>query len=121
MHYLKSLGIWTLFSVAIFRTIELFEIEFFTLNLFIPSFLFFCFLIYYLIKEKIFLSYRNFLLSILVISFIFYLFNYIVVRFIRLDYRENELLRNFVLFVLCNIISSIFYYIGLFLKRIFNS
>jgi len=115
---LKNIGVWTLFSIAILRGLELLNISFYLYYFLLPGILFFCYLFYDLLKTKVFLTFRRYLLSIITISMIYHFFFLIVIKFIRLQYRSGDLVRLFVMFIASIMVSIILYYSIYLLKRI---
>lgn len=107
--YLKPILLWSLFSIAIMRILELFEINPYLLYLFMPGFLFFLFLIYYLLKTGIFLSFSHFFVSVLLVAGICHFFLLVGAKYIISDNREENPARIVLNFLVSIILASIFY------------
>lgn len=115
--FLKSIALWSLFSIAMLRGLALFEITPYLLYLFIPGCLFSIFLIYYKLKTKTFLNYTEFLFSIFIISCISHLFNLFADTFIQISYIEDHLPRVLIMFAASLVVSSVLYLMSLTIKR----
>ena len=107
--YLKSILIWSLLSIAIMRILELFEINPYLLYLFMPGFLFFLFLIYYLLKTGIFLCLSHFSLSVLLMAVICHFFLFVGSKFIIHDRQEEDAARIVLIISASIILAYIFY------------
>ena len=119
--FLRSILIWTVFLVAVNSGLELLNINFYFAFLLLPGLLFSSFLIYYLLKTKRFLNYWSYFFAIFIISLGFHLIRIIKLKFILLEYREEDLLRLLVMIVASIIVSSFLYLIGYILKKIFKA
>jgi uncharacterized integral membrane protein len=119
--FLRSIFIWTVFSFALNYIFELLNINYFVLYLLIPGITFFTFLIYHLLKTKRFLSYWSFFISIAIISIVFHLFRVAKLRFIELNYMDDDFYRTLVMFIASLAVSSVLYLVSYFIKRIYKA
>gem|GEM_PF-3549645 len=115
---MKDISIWTIFSIALLRGIELIGINFYIFYLILPGLTFSCFLIYNTIKTRQFIGYLRFIISILIISIGYHLFIFLVFRYIDLQYEKDDILKTVVIILSSLIISSIFYLLCFIIKRI---
>jgi hypothetical protein len=115
---IKNIGVWTLFSIAILRGLELLDLSFYLYYFLFPGILFFCFLFYYLLKTNVFINSRLFILSITTISIIYHFIFLVFIRFIRLQFRSGDLLRFLAMFIVSILVSAILYYSFYLLKGI---
>ena len=115
---IESISIWTIFSIALFRGLEFLEINFYVYYLILPGLIIYIYLIYSLFKTNRFLSYWNFLFSIFIISFVFHFISLMVLKYVRLVYRADDLLRTLVMILASILVSSILYSISYLIKRI---
>lgn len=119
--FLRSILIWTVFLIAVNNGLELLNINFYFAFLLLPGLLFSSFLIYYLLKTKRFLNYWSYIISIFIISLGFHLIRIIKLKFILLDYREDDLLKLLVMIVASFVVSSFLYLISYILKKIIKA
>ena len=118
---LMDLGIWTLFSIAIMRGLGLLDMNLFVYYIILPGSLFFSFLIYELLKTKVFLNYKSFLLSILILSIIYNSISLLILKFVSLKYREDDILKFLIMFIASIAVSSILYFLVYLIKRILKA
>ena len=116
--YLKSILLWSLFSIAVMRILELFEINPYLLYLFMPGILFFLFLIYYLLKTGVFLSFLHFFLSVLLLAGICHFFLLVGAKFIFHNIQEEDPARIVLIISASIILASIFYAAARGIKKI---
>lgn len=118
---IKDISIWTIFSIAVYRGLVFLELNLLVSYLLLPGIIIYSFLIYTLLKTRRFLNFWNFFFSIVIISSIFHLTSFTLLRFVRLVYVEDNVLRSFVFFFVSIIVSSILYSISYLIKRIFKA
>ena len=114
----KNISIWIIFSIAILRGLEFLQINSYVYHLLFPGLVFYMYLIYSWLKTNRFLSYWNFLLSILIISFVFHSISLLDLKYIRLEYRVDDLLRTLVLLFASICVASVLYLISYLIHRI---
>ena len=121
LDFLKNIGIWSLFSIALLRWLLLIGVKLSILYFIVSGFVFSFFLIYFLLKKKVFLSFWIFLLSIVLLVLVNILFDCIVINPLSLKVMTfDDLIRYCVQLIACIIFSVFFYLISLVLKRLFK-
>ena len=115
--FLKNIFLWSLFSLAIMRSLALFELNRYVLYLLLPGTLFFCFLIYYRLKTRRLLTFKKFFISVFIISSTSHLFNLLLNNFLRLNTREDQLLFTLLLIGASLVVSSLLYPLSFSIKN----
>ncbi len=114
----KSLGLWTMFSIAVMRGLSLIDINFYLYYLIIPGLLFSTYLLYYFLKTGTLLKFANFIISIILISLGFYLFEIGVKAYVSLNYNEEDTLRFTIFFLVSVFWALLSYFIIYLIKKI---
>ena len=115
---LIGIVIWAFFSIAVMRGLEFFDLKSYIRHLLMPGILFYLFLFYWLLKSDKFLKYWRFLLSILTISLIFHITELVIIKYVRLSFREDDLLRLLMMLIVSVVMSSVLYLISLIVKKV---
>ena len=115
---LIGIVVWAFFSIAVMRGLEFFDLKSYIRHLLMPGILFYLFLFYWLLKSDKFLKYWRFLLSILTISLIFHITELVIIKYVRLSFREDDLLRLLMMLIVSVVMSSVLYLISLIVKKV---
>ena len=115
---LIGIVVWAFFSIAVMRGLEFFDLKSYIRHLLMPGILFYLFLFYWLLKSGKFLKYWRFLLSILTISLIFHITELVIIKYVRLSFREDDLLRLLMMLIVSVVMSSVLYLISLIVKKV---
>jgi hypothetical protein len=116
-----SLCLWTLFSIAVARGLSLININFILYYLIIPGFLFFTYLLYYFLKTTTLLKFKHFIFSVLFISIGFYVFEFLVKTYVRLNYNEGDLMRLIVFFLVNITLAFLLYFLIYIFQKVYKS
>lgn len=117
----KSLLVWTLFATAVLRILWVFEFVPWVNYLIYPGIIFGLYMAYFLIKNRSFLSYWGFALSVLSMSVAYHMFDFLVHQYIGMFRLNGSMIHGVISIVASLVLASVIYVLLLPFKRRFAS
>ena len=117
----NSIGVWTLFSIAVMRALSFINFNFYLYHFVFPGLIFFLYLGYFFFKTKVLLTYADYIKSVVLISIIYHAVVLFIKTYISLSYSEGNAFRSVVMFFASLLLASVLYFLIYSLHRIYKA